>query len=119
MNEVKDNKVKQGDKVRARVTITSDRELEYVVVQLPFPTCFEQVDQTSGFQWRFGNNHYIQNYDNRAEFLFYRLRQGVTVIEFDLYTLRTGEYLSAPTTVQSLYAPEFSAHTAGVRILVE
>ncbi|MGI6479829.1 MAG: MG2 domain-containing protein [Salinivirgaceae bacterium] len=119
LNEVKDNKVKQGDKVRARVTITSDRELEYVVVQLPFPTCFEQVDQTSGFQWRFGNNHYIQNYDNRAEFLFYRLRQGVTVIEFDLYTLRTGEYLSAPTTVQSLYAPEFSAHTAGVRILVE
>ncbi len=119
LEELKDHKVKQGSKIKVRITVTSDRELEYVVIQMPFPACFEQVNQASGFQWKFGESYYINNYDNRTEFLFHRLKQGVSVIEFDLYTLRSGEYLSAPTSIQSLYAPEFGAHTTGVKFLVE
>jgi hypothetical protein len=119
LTKAEESKIKQGQKVRVRMTLTTDRELEYVVAQLPFATCFEQVEQMSGFQWKGGQNYYVQNYDNRAEFFFYRLQQGVTVIEFDLYVLRPGEYRSAPAAVQSLYAPEFGAHSGGVKVVVE
>ncbi len=119
LTKAEESKIKQGQKVRVRLTLTADRELEYVVAQLPFATCFEQVEQMSGFQWKGGQSYYIQNYDNRAEFFFYRLQQGVTVIEFDLYVLRPGEYRSAPAAVQSLYAPEFGAHSAGMKVVSE
>lgn len=99
--------------VRVRLTITSDRELDYVVVKFPFAACFEQADQISGYK----NGQYQQNFDDKTEFYVQRLKQGVTVLELDLKTLRTGVYKSAPLQVQSLYAPEFAAHSKGACVV--
>jgi len=67
----------------------------------------------SGFGQKGGEWYYVENYDDRSDFYFYRLKQGVTVLEFDMYVLRPGRYSAAPATVQSLYAPEFLGRSKG------
>ncbi|HON19309.1 MAG TPA: alpha-2-macroglobulin family protein, partial [Salinivirgaceae bacterium] len=105
--------LKTGDKVRVRMTITSQRELEFVIVRLPYAACFEPAQMMSGFGQKGGEWYYVENYDDRSDFYFYRLKQGVTVLEFDMYVLRPGRYSAAPATVQSLYAPEFLGRSKG------
>ncbi|MDD4747229.1 MAG: MG2 domain-containing protein [Salinivirgaceae bacterium] len=118
LTKVEESNLKQGSKIKARITVSTDRPMDYVVVQLPFATCFEPVDQMSRYAWESGEGYYIQNYDNRAEFFFYSMKQGNTVLEYDVYTIRPGEYQAAPATVQSLYAPEFGAHSKGMKFIV-
>lgn len=102
----------KGDKVTARLTVKSDRQLDYVVAVLPLPSCAEPVDQLGG--WR-ADGCYTQIFDDRIEFYFWTLPQGVSVLDTELYLLREGDYGAAPASVQSLYAPEFGARAAGSR----
>lgn len=107
--------IKTGDKIRVRITIESTRELEFVVLRLPLPACFEPSEQLSGFGQKGGAWYYVENYDERSDFYFYRLKQGVTILEYDWFAIRPGKYSAAPAAIQSLYAPEFSARAKGLR----
>lgn len=107
-----------GDKVVVRLTIRTDREMDYVFLKDLRAGCFEPVNQLSGPEYRDGVNYYRSPQDASENFFFNRLPQGSYVLEYPVYVSRTGEYAGGISTIQCLYAPEYVSHTAGEKIIV-
>lgn len=108
-----------GARISIRITIRTDREMEYVHVKDSRASGFEPAVQTSGYEWGGGIGYYRSPSDASVSFFIERLPRGTTVIEYDLIAAHEGAFSNGIATVQSLYAPEFGAHTAGGRMTVE
>ena len=99
--------LKVGDKVRIRIEINCDRNLEYLEIKEPRCAAFEPVSTKSGWNWNGGLSYYC-SVTNTAHTLYIdRLEKGTYYVEHDFYVNNAGVYSTAPTTVQCLYAPEF------------
>ena len=116
---VTDGKLRIGDKVVVRLTIRTDREMDYVFLKDLRAGCFEPADQISGTKFRDGVMYYQSPTDVSENFFFNRLPAGTFVIEYPVYVTRTGEYAGGISTIQCLYAPEFVSHTESETILVK
>jgi len=108
-----------GDKVVVRLTLRNDRDLEFVQLKDMRAASFEPVTQLSGMAWQNGVPYYQVTKDASISFFFDQLPRGTRLFEYALYVTRAGSYSNGIATVQSLYAPEFTSHTAGMRIIVK
>ena len=115
---VENGKLRVGDKVIVRLTIRTDREMDYVFLKDLRAGCFEPANQLSGTQFRDGVAYYQSPTDVSENFFFSRLPEGTFVIEYPVYVSRTGEYAGGLSTIQCLYAPEFVSHTEGNNLTV-
>lgn len=111
--------LKVGDKVVVRLTLYVDRAMEFVTLTDMHAACLESVSIGSGAVWQNGLSFYKDQKDASACYFFDQLPKGVYVIEETYRTDRTGSYECGLATLQSAYAPEFSAHSASVRIQVD
>ncbi|HRY97793.1 MAG TPA: alpha-2-macroglobulin family protein, partial [Bacteroidales bacterium] len=102
-----------GDKIRVRLEITSGRSLDYVHLKDPRPALLEPADKVSGYRWEGGLGWYLSLRDVATHWYFEHLPQGTHVLEYDLLVSQEGSFTSGPASIQSLYAPEFGAHTGG------
>ncbi len=118
LTPVADGKLQIGDKVIVRLTIRNDRDMEYIFLKDLRAGSFEPAAQLSGTKYRDGVFYYQSPTDVAEHFFFYRLPAGTFVIEYPVYVTRAGEYAGGISTIQSLYAPEFSSHTEGGTIKV-
>ncbi len=107
-----------GSRVHVRYIITAKKDYEYVVLHAPRPASAEPVSQLSGYNWRDGLAFYRAVKDAAVNFYFDYLPRGSYVIEEDWLVERPGEFSTGITSIQCLYAPEFSAHTRDLRIKV-
>lgn len=107
--------LKIGDKVKVRLTITADRDYDFVQVQDKRAACLEPVGQLSGYR----NGYYCTPRDNATKYYFDRLPKGKHVIETEYFIDRTGTYQTGICTVQCAYSPEFSGRAAAQTIVVE
>ena len=107
--------LKVGDKVKVRVTITADRDYDFVQVEDKRAACLEPVDQVSGYQW----GCYLETKDNVTNYFFDHLSKGTHVVETEYYIDRSGNYTSGIATVQCAYSPEFCGREGGKIINVE
>ncbi|MBW6461400.1 MAG: hypothetical protein K0B08_12590, partial [Bacteroidales bacterium] len=57
--------------------------------------------------------------DASVNFYFDYLRKGTYVFEYPVNVTQQGEFSNGITSIQCLYAPEFSAHSQGIRVKVE
>lgn len=114
-----------GARLTVRIIIRTDREMEYVHLKDSRASGFEPAVQTSGYEWgggigrEGGIGYYRSPSDASVSFFIERLPRGTTIIEYDLIAAHEGAFSNGIATVQSLYAPEFGAHTAGGRMTVE
>ncbi|MCI1281984.1 MAG: MG2 domain-containing protein [Prevotella sp.] len=113
LNEGKALKV--GDKVKVRITITADRDYDFVQVQDKRAACMEPVGQLSGYHW----GYYCAPKDNTTNYYFDRFAKGKHVVETDYYIDRDGDYQSGTCTVQCAYSPEFMAREAGKNLVIK
>jgi len=102
-----------GDLVRVTLTITCDRDIEYVAVTDPRAACLEPVDQLSGYTQSDGVWFYREVRDATTNLFIPFLSKGTHVISYDCTADRTGEYSLGVVSAQSQYAPEIIAHSAG------
>lgn len=102
-----------GDKVIVRLTIRTDREMNYVFLKDLRAGCFEPANQLSGTESRDGIWYYRSPKDVSENFFINRLPEGTFVLEYPVYVSRSGEYAGGISTIQCMYAPEFVSHTAG------
>jgi hypothetical protein len=79
----------------------------------------EPVNVLSTYKYQGGLNYYETTGDAATNFYFSRLPKGTYVFEYPLFVTHTGKFSNGIATIQSLYAPEFTSHSAGVRITVE
>ncbi len=114
-----ETKVKIGDLVRIRIELRSDRAMEFVHMKDMRASGLEPVNVLSQYKWQDGLGYYESTKDASTNFFFDYLPKGVYVFEYDLRVNNSGNMSNGITTIQSMYAPEFSSHSEGVRILVD
>ena len=114
-----ETKVNVGDLVRVRIELRSDRAMEFVHMKDMRAAGLEPVNVISKFKWQDGLGYYESTKDASTNFFFDYLPKGVYVFEYDLRVNNAGNMNNGITTIQSMYAPEFSSHSEGVRLLVE
>jgi uncharacterized protein YfaS (alpha-2-macroglobulin family) len=107
-----------GDKVKVRIEIRSDRDMEYVHLKDMRAACFEPVDYLSGYKYKSGFGYYQGIKDASMNFFMDYLRKGTYVFEYELRVSQKGDFSNGITTIQSMYAPEFTSHSEGVRVVV-
>ena len=78
----------------------------------------EPVDVLSKYKYQDGLGYYQSTRDAATNFFFDRLPKGVFVFEYDLRVNNAGQFSNGITTIQCMYAPEFTSHSEGVRIEV-
>ena len=107
-----------GDLVRVRIELRVDREMDFVHMKDMRAAGLEPIDVISTYKWQDGLGYYQATKDASTNFFFDSLRKGVYVFEYNLRVNNAGTFSNGITTIQSMYAPEFSSHSEGVRISV-
>jgi hypothetical protein len=108
-----------GDRVVVRMIVRADRDFEYVHVKDMRAACFEPENVLSGYKWEDGLGYYETTRDASTDLFFSRLSRGTHVFEYTLLAGQTGNFSNGVTTIECLYAPEFSYHSEGIRVNVE
>ena len=99
--------LKVGDRVKVRITVTADRDYDFVQLQDKRAACLEPVRQLSG--WHSGS--YCTPKDYTTNYYFDCLSKGTHTIDNEYYVDRAGRYETGTCTVQCAYAPEFRGTT--------
>jgi len=108
--------VKIGDKIKVRIELRVDRDMEYVHMKDMRSSSFEPLNVISQYKWQDGLGYYETTKDASTNFFFDYLRKGTYVFEYSLRVTHEGDFSNGITTIQSMYAPEFSSHSEGVRV---
>jgi len=111
--------LRTGDKIKVRIIILTDRDLEFVHMKDMRAAAFEPVESLSGYRYQGGMGYYESIRDASVNFYFDYLRKGTYVFEYGLNVTQKGEFSNGITSIQCLYAPEFAAHSQGKRVMVE
>src|SRR5690606_16498505 len=113
-----DNPLRVGDKVTVRIELRVDRDMEYVHLKDMRAACFEPINVLSGYRYQGGLGYYESTRDVATNFFFDYLRKGTYVFEYPVFVAQAGDFSNGISTIQSMYAPEFSSHSEGTRVLV-
>ena len=107
--------IKVGDRIKVRITITADRDYDFVQLIDRRAACMEPVRQLSGYT----QGAYCTPKDCTTNYYFDMLSKGKHVIETEYYIDRTGTYETGLCTVGCAYAPEFRATAKSITITVK
>lgn len=111
--------LKPGDRIRVRIELRSDRDMEYVHMKDMRAAGFEPVNVFSRYKWQDGLGYYESTKDASTNFFMDYVAKGTYVFEYDLLVSHYGDFSNGITTIQCMYAPEFTSHSEGIRVKVE
>ena len=109
---------KVGDKVKVRVIIKTNKDMDFVTMTDERAACFEPVDQLSGYRSEDNTWFYQETKDTQTNVFINSLNKGTHIIGYDVWVTNPGEFTSGIATIQCQYAPQLSAHSAGKTIMV-
>jgi len=112
-------KLQPGDKLKVRIEIRVDRDMEYVHLKDMRASGFEPINVISGYKYSGGLGYYESTGDVATNFFISRLTKGTHVFEYPLRVVHKGNFSNGVTSLQCMYAPEFSSHSEGIRVTVE
>ena len=104
------DEIKVGDEVEVHLTLTTDSAFEYVLLDDPKPAGFESEELTSGWEWD-KLSLYRETRDAATRFFINWLPAGKVTLSYVLRPTIPGKFRALPAQAQSMYAPEFGAHT--------
>ena len=108
-----------GDRIQVRLTIRSERDLDFVALTDNRGACFEPADQLSVYEWQDGTGSYRETRDSATNIFFSHISKGTYVITYDVYANSAGTYTSGIASLQCQYAPALTSHSAGATLTVE
>jgi len=108
-----------GDKLIVRIELRVDRDMEYIHLKDMRASGLEPINVLSGYKWQGGLGYYESTRDVATNFFIDYLPKGTYVFEYPLRVTHKGDFSNGITSVQCMYAPEFSSHSEGIRIKVE
>jgi uncharacterized protein YfaS (alpha-2-macroglobulin family) len=112
-------KLHPGDLLKVRIELRVDRNMEYVHLKDMRAAGFEPVETLSGYKFQDGLYYYQSPRDLAVNFFIGYLPKGTYVFEYPLRVSLKGDFSNGITTIQCMYAPEFSSHSEGIRVKVE
>lgn len=120
LKEIKnDTSLNLGDLITVRIELRVDRAMEFIHMKDMRASGVEPINVLSQYKWQDGLGYYESTKDAATNFFFDRLPQGVYVFEYDVRVNNAGNFSNGITTIQSMYAPEFSSHSKGTRIFIK
>jgi uncharacterized protein YfaS (alpha-2-macroglobulin family) len=108
-----------GDKIIVRIELRVDRDMEYVHMKDNRASGFEPINVLSRYKWQGGLGYYESTRDASTNFFFSYLPKGTYVFEYPLRANLKGDFSNGITTIQCMYAPEFTSHSEGIRITID
>lgn len=111
-------KLKLGDKIKVRIELRVDRDMNYVHMKDMRASGFEPTNVFSSYKYQDGLGYYESTRDAATHFFFSYLNKGTYVFEYPLVVNHLGDFSNGITTIQCMYAPEFTSHSEGVRVKV-
>ncbi|MCB0709607.1 MAG: alpha-2-macroglobulin, partial [Chitinophagaceae bacterium] len=111
--------LKVGDKVKVRIELKVDRDMEYVHMKDMRAACMEPVNVISEYKYQGGLGYYESTKDASTNFFFGWLNRGSYVFEYSMFVTHAGNFSNGITSIQCMYAPEFTSHSEGIRVNVE
>jgi uncharacterized protein YfaS (alpha-2-macroglobulin family) len=102
-----------GDEVEVHLSLRARHAAEYIHLRDPRGAGFEPQSTTSRHRWASGVSYYEEVRDSGASFFFDWLPAGEYTFRYRLRATMAGAFRVGPATVQSMYAPEFNAFSAG------
>ena len=109
-------KLKVGDKIKVRIELRVDRDMEYVHMKDMRASGLEPETVFSGYRFQDGLGYYESTKDASTNFFFDVIRKGTYVFEYSLRVNIKGDYSCGITSIQCMYAPEYISHSEGIRI---
>jgi hypothetical protein len=111
-------KLVPGDKLIVRIELRVDRDMEFVHMKDMRASGFEPINVLSQYKWQDGLGYYESTKDAATHFFFSWLPRGTHVFEYPLRVQHRGDFSNGITSIECMYAPEFRAHSEGVRVSV-
>jgi uncharacterized protein YfaS (alpha-2-macroglobulin family) len=108
-----------GDLIKVKIELRVDRTMEYVHLKDMRAAGFEPVSTISTHKYQDGLYYYESPRDLATNFFMGYLPKGTYVFEYALRVSQKGDFSNGVTTIQCMYAPEFSSHSQGIRVEVK
>ena len=103
-------RVQAGDEIEVHLTVSTGSAFEYVRINDPKPAGFES--QTLLSRWTYNPvSMYEEVRDAQTNFFVNWLPAGKVTLSYVLRPTTAGTFRALPAQMQSMYAPEFGAHT--------
>ncbi|QDW26560.1 hypothetical protein FFJ24_017715 [Pedobacter sp. KBS0701] len=113
------NVLAPGDLLKVRIEINCDRDMEYIHLKDMRSSGFEPVNVISQYKYQDGLGYYESTKDASTNFFISYMPKGTYVFEYPLRVTHAGNFSNGITSLQSMYAPEFTTHSAGIRVSVK
>ncbi len=114
-----ETEVKPGDKIIVRIEIRVDRAMEYIHLKDMRASGLEPINVLSTNKYQDGLWYYENTKDAATNFFIYKLPVGTYVFEYPLRATYKGNFSNGITSIQCMYAPEFSSNSEGIRIKIK
>jgi uncharacterized protein YfaS (alpha-2-macroglobulin family) len=100
------------------VTITSDRPLEYVLVEVPTPSNLRVVENDSPEEWSWWYSD-MQVLDDKIAFFMRYVPQGTSTIEYHVRAEAPGIASALPATAYAMYNDTRRGSSAALQLEVK
>jgi uncharacterized protein YfaS (alpha-2-macroglobulin family) len=107
-----------GDEVEVQISLRSRHAAEYIHLRDPRAAGLEPESVLSRYKWDLGISWYEETRDSGTNFFFETLPAGEYTFKYRLRANMAGTFRVAPAQVESLYAPEFAAYSAGALLTI-
>ncbi|HNL84242.1 MAG TPA: alpha-2-macroglobulin, partial [Chitinophagales bacterium] len=107
-----------GDLVTVRIELRTDRNMEYVHLKDMRAAGFEPVNVLSQYKWQDGLGYYESTKDVATHFFMDWMNKGIYVFEYDVRATLAGNFSNGITSIECMYAPEFTSHSKGERVTI-
>ncbi|MFM2393217.1 MAG: hypothetical protein RLZZ546_1199, partial [Bacteroidota bacterium] len=111
--------VNPGDILVSRLIVSIDRDMDYIHIKDLRASGFEPTQTISGHKYKSGLSYYESIRDLATHYYIDELRKGTYVLESKHRAVHKGIFSGGIATIQSYYAPEFSAKTDGNLLKVD
>ncbi|HEY6930505.1 MAG TPA: alpha-2-macroglobulin family protein, partial [Thermoanaerobaculia bacterium] len=102
-----------GDQVEVQISLRAKHAAEYVHLRDPRAAGLEPENVLSRYKWGLGISWYEETRDSGSNFFFEQLPAGEYTFKYRVRANMAGTFRVGPATVESMYAPEFVAYSAG------
>lgn len=113
------NQLRIGDVITVELIIDAKETLDFVVIRDMRSAALEPGIGVSGYQYNWRSlSFYREIRDSEERFYIERLPKGLHRLSYEAVVDRHGHFFAGVAELQSLYAPDYSAHSAGKAQLV-
>ena len=107
-----------ADEVEVHLTLDTDSAFEYVLLQDPKPAGFESESLVSRWEWN-PVSFYREERDANTNFFINWVPRGTMTLRYILRPTVEGKLHALPAQAQSMYAPQYGAHSASTTFSID